>query len=337
MDWLKEELQFSRIEILGLLGIIAIGMLGIIIQYIPSQEGEMYDLQLADIMQQEEIVEFTKPAVKKFTPKKDFKKIYSYTTSKKPDKKTNWKPKEVFDFDPNAVSKDDLIRLGFKKFLAERWIKFRTAGKEFRDVEDVLSIYGIDTSLVKGLAKHLKFPQEKDMFLENKKGIDENTSKTFALSVTQTDDKESKNEKRNEFKSAKATTIYDLNTSTKEELQKIRGIGPKYAARIIKYRSILGGYSNKEQLQEVYGMTDSTFVLIKDQLDILSPPEKIRINTASQEQLSEHYLMSYKMSKLIYVYREEHGSFVDVEDFKAIKGIEEEEIEKIIPYLDFAM
>ena len=339
MSWFKEQLLFSRIEILGLLGIIGIGMLGIIIQFIPDHKGEDYELQLSDIMIEEEVKAFLEK------PKKSYKQKKTNNNQFKKPKTAYKKPKvtrHVFDFDPNTVTEDSLVMLGFKNYLAERWVKYRSKGKRFMDLDDVLSVYGIDTSLVEKISEHFLFPEKQQFHSEEKKQFqykDENKQEYNAM-TGQADAYDWTKEKALDpykVKVKKDLPVFDINSSTKEELMQINGIGPKYASRIIKYRSILGGYSNKDQLRQVYGMTDSTFTLIKDQIAVLSPPDKIRINIVSQKQLAKHYLLSYKMAKLIYVFREEHGAFVDEEDFKAIKGIEAEEIEKIIPYLDFAL
>lgn len=335
MSWFKEQLLFSRIEILGLVGIIGIGMLGLTIQYIPKQENQLYDLQLSDILIDEEYEEFIEK------PKDRFETQPSVVSKNKNKNFTNRKTEErrrVFDFDPNKISKDSLVLLGFKSYLADRWVKFRSKGKKYRDIDDVLSIYGIDTSLVFKINEHFLFP-EKQLFHKEKKKewTEENKAVEIEEAKATTKEKNNSNSKTYGVKVSEPLAILDINSSTKEELMEVKGIGPKFASRIIKYRSILGGYSNTKQLLEVYGMTDSTFLVIKDQLAILSPPEKIKVNTVSQKQLSEHYLITYKMAKLIYAYRDEHGAFVDASAFKAIKGINEEKIEKIIPYLDFAL
>lgn len=46
----------------------------------------------------------------------------------------------------------------------------------------------------------------------------------------------------------------DLNGADTILLQRVPGIGPSFARRIVKYRDLLGGYYVVEQLQEVYGM-----------------------------------------------------------------------------------
>lgn len=54
-------------------------------------------------------------------------------------------------------------------------------------------------------------------------------------------------------KIAKGETL-DLNSADTLALQTVPGIGPSFARRIAKYRTLLGGYYVVEQLQEVYGM-----------------------------------------------------------------------------------
>lgn len=58
----------------------------------------------------------------------------------------------------------------------------------------------------------------------------------------------------------KKIEVLDLNLATSEELQKVRGIGPAYSERIVKYRDILGGFSDTTQLKEVYGLKKETIV-----------------------------------------------------------------------------
>lgn len=319
MSWLKEQLQFTRMEILGLVGIISIGMMGMVIQFIPENEHQTYDLQLSDVMVDEQLSELvssveTKPTFTK--PEKAQPKIFKQKVEKEKVRH------EIFDFDPNHISVDSLLLLGFKKYQAERWVKFRKAGKNFANVGDILSIYGIDTSLVLKINEQLQFPK-----------IKQKVSSTETNQLVST----IKKEVNYKVKVERVLESFDLNACTEEDLKKLRGIGPKYASRIIKYRSILGGYSDLDQLLEVYGMTDSTYWLIKEQLKIETPPALIRINTVSKDQLADHYLISYKLAKLIFAYREEHGPFVSQDDFKALKGLQRDEINKILPYLDFAL
>lgn len=66
-------------------------------------------------------------------------------------------------------------------------------------------------------------------------------------------------------KSAKliAHRIIELNAADSVTLETLPGIGPAFASRILKYRKLLGGYVQVEQLKEVYGMPEETYDKIK--------------------------------------------------------------------------
>ncbi len=51
----------------------------------------------------------------------------------------------------------------------------------------------------------------------------------------------------------------EINSADTTGLMRIRGIGPVFSRRIVRYREILGGYHNVAQLLEVYGMDEVRF------------------------------------------------------------------------------
>jgi competence protein ComEA len=60
----------------------------------------------------------------------------------------------------------------------------------------------------------------------------------------------------------------NINTSSVEELQKISGIGPKLAARIIEYRDQNGVFSAPEDIMNVRGVGEAKYAKIKDILTV---------------------------------------------------------------------
>mgnify|MGYP002858062920 CR=1 FL=1 len=109
----------------------------------------------------------------------------------------------------------------------------------------------------------------------------------------------------------------NLNTADSTALMTLRGIGAVYASRIIKYRDLLGGYYDKSQILEVYGITRETYSLFCD--DITASPDnivKIPVNTASFKEILHHPYFDYDMVVKI-VRAREVTPFTSTEDFIA--------------------
>lgn len=60
----------------------------------------------------------------------------------------------------------------------------------------------------------------------------------------------------------------NINTASQEELEKISGIGPALAQRIIEYRKENGKFKNIDELKNVSGIGDKKFESIKSQVTI---------------------------------------------------------------------
>ena len=57
-------------------------------------------------------------------------------------------PRELFSFDPNKASREDLLRLGFDERTTNQIIKYRNKGGHFNTRQDIYRIYAIDSSFL---------------------------------------------------------------------------------------------------------------------------------------------------------------------------------------------
>jgi len=214
-----------------------------------------------------------------------------------------------FDFDPNEVSLEELDHMNFPPAVARTLVNYRNKGGRFREREDLLKIYGLDTALYRRLEPHIRIKRE--------------SRNTF-----------SRQPSKKTVKKALPEPI-DINTADKEAWQKFYGIGPVLSGRIIKFREALGGFSRIEQVGETYGLADSVFQSIRPHLKLERLPLSININQCDLETLARHPYISWKLARRLLRYRQQHGPFDGVEDMKGIKELPDDFFEKVAPYFSY--
>ena len=70
---------------------------------------------------------------------------------------------------------------------------------------------------------------------------------------------------------ATATAPVNLNTATAEQLATIPGVGQKMAERIIDYRQKNGGFKKVEDLMNVSGVGEKSFLKMKPLITVTAP------------------------------------------------------------------
>ena len=204
--------------------------------------------------------------------------------------------------DPNTISKDSLIHYGLDAVTAQRLVNFRNKGKVYSSDEDVLEVFGMTKQKIESIEVQFFF----------------------------------KPIVKKPIRRVKQKTV-DVNNATQQELEDLSGIGPVFAKRIIKYRTLLGGYNNKSQLLEVYGFDQDLFNKIESSIQInLSAIKKIELNSCDFITLLRHPYISKNVCKAIINYREQHGNFATAKDLLEIKIIDSELTEIMKPYFKFS-
>ena len=219
---------------------------------------------------------------------------------------------DLFNFDPNNIQANDLLRLGFTRNLATRITRYREKGGKFRTKSDLLKIYGVDSTFYLQIYPFISLPERET--------ISEKAPK--------------KNEPKKVLIVKKVSEKFDLNSADTSQLKKIYGIGDKLSLRILKYREALGGFVDMNQLKEVYGLDSLVINRLSESSTIQNEfqPKKININAASEKHLSSHPYLN-KVAKAIVSYRFQHGNFRTVEDIRNVGSIDEKSIQRVIPYL----
>jgi len=65
--------------------------------------------------------------------------------------------------------------------------------------------------------------------------------------------------------------VVNINTAPAEQLERLPGVGPTTAARIVEYRQKNGGFKKIEELMNVRGIGEKAFLKMKSQLTVTAP------------------------------------------------------------------
>lgn len=236
------------------------------------------------------------------------KKNYKNFEFQKREKKKYFKKTSKFKippakFDPNEYKESDWIKLGMSVKQAALIIKFGKRG--FYAPEDLKRVFVISEQFYQTIEDSLVFPI-----------------------------KPARNQFSNITAELRKVVKIEINLASEEELLTVKGIGPFFAKQIIKKRTELGGFLNKEQLLEVWKFD-------QEKLDIISPNitvnaqlvQKININSCTVEILKAHPYIRWNIANSIVKMRAQIGSFKKIEDLKKSVLITEEVFEKLRPYV----
>lgn len=227
-------------------------------------------------------------------------------------------------FFPNKISHTGLIGMGISEKVARNWINYLNAGGKFKSAKDVKKIYGLTPGLYMKIEDFMVF-ETKNVDIRQKKNIEIKDTVTNEIKIP---------EPRKQHSYKKKIDIVELNIADSASLEALPGLGPVLSGRIVKYRTILGGFCSIDQLKEVYGLKNEYLIkalpYIKLEKDRI---KKIRINFLSKNELAKHPYISYSTANKIIKIRSEGGKINEIDEI--IRAFPEGGAERVEPYLSF--
>ncbi|MBQ7622643.1 MAG: helix-hairpin-helix domain-containing protein [Bacteroidales bacterium] len=98
--------------------------------------------------------------------------------------------------------------------------------------------------------------------------------------------------------------LIDINKADSAAFETLPGIGPYFAAAMVRYRERLGGYSYKEQLLDIYRFDREKFDGLSD-LICCSRPKPFRLWSLGPDSLRLHpYIKDWQAARSIVLFRE---------------------------------
>jgi competence protein ComEA len=213
---------------------------------------------------------------------------------------------DLFFFDPNTASKEDLVRLGLKEKTAVTLIKYRKKNR-FESAEELMNVFGVSARLFEKLKPYIQIPSEEKLQLQV--SVTKQSTPTIQIKNV------------------------ELNGADSTQLLTLPGIGPVFAHRIIKYRTLLGGYVLKDQLKEVYGLKQETYDLASPHVTVdASLAKKINLNSDDFKTVNRHPYISYELTKALF--NKKGKQALDPKKVQEIVG-NDSLYQRLLPYLAY--
>jgi len=205
-------------------------------------------------------------------------------------------------FDPNLVSEGFINSLALNNFARANWIKFLDRKRKFQSPEDLLSIWGMDTTW---------FELNRD-----------------SIYISEFNDKPSEEIRSKKF-------YFDPNIATKGQLQEL-GFPEWLAERIVSYRAKGGKFKQPEDLLKIYDFPESLykellpFIRIeKEEEPKEFSPEKfklVELNSADSLMLLSIKGIGPTFAHRVLERRQKLGGFVGINQLLEIYGFDAERL-----------
>ena len=234
------------------------------------------------------------------------------TLAEKSEKTEICRQDTLFTFDPNTVTYDELLLLGFDKRTAVGIVKYRTAGKVFGIAEEFALCYGVSDSMFMRLRPYIK--------IGNKFAT--KPAKRYTDSLYRN---------RSPRFSPRPFEKFRIDTVGVEYLRLI-GFSTRQAEALIAYRNRGGGIFSMNELRDCYAVSEemadslSHFVILSER----NPYDGlVEINEADSATLRKVRGIGAKTVVAVMQYRKLLGGFVRKEQISELKCVTEDNFLRI--------
>lgn len=234
-----------------------------------------------------------------------------------------------FPFDPNTADSASFVALGLRPGTARAIIHYRRAGGRFREPDDFSRIYTLSRQDFARLRPYIR--------ISPRYSIQDSGRPPLAHYQTPPSprpkaDSQYPHSETRYIRKLKPGERVCLSTADTTDLERIPGIGPYYAAKIIRYRERMGGFVSADQLKEIYGLPDDICRWVS-----VGNPEinKLRINSMTFGQLLRHPYLNFEQVRAILNHRQLYGPLRSLQDLHTYQAFSEADLQRLSPYVAF--
>lgn len=219
-----------------------------------------------------------------------------------------------FEFDPNTITYDSLLLVGFSRTQALQLLKYRAAGKVWRLAEELHLIYGMTDSLFEAIRPYVRIGEA---YAYPERSFDTAWRR---------------------FPSAPARCFtpqgpFRIDTVSVDFLRSM-GFSVRWSEALVRCNR-QRGIRSMEELRELRFVGDSVADLLAPWVSFPAPEpdpydEPVELNGADSATLCSLYGIGSKSAAAIIDYRRRLGGFHSVEQLAEVRGVTEANYEKIL-------
>lgn len=278
------------------------------------------------------------PAVIRYTAP-DIEFSYEVISRQYPEAETETEDLHLSPFDPNAVSYEELVDMGLSPRLSRTWVRFRERVSPFREPEDLMRLYGMDSVLYANLEPYVEI----STVVAGNRASGNNTRRG----------------NREVHQKPAARFHFDPNVVSVDSLQRL-GFPRAVARTIGNFRDRGGRFHKPEDLLRIFNMPENLFYELEPWVRISSPVEDagrpehllagrmpkedakpasmamsvVDINHASAEDWRKFRGIGAVLSARIIDYRDQLGGFYRADQLAEVRGIPDSVLMSMLPYLE---
>ena len=218
---------------------------------------------------------------------------------------------KLFAFNPNTISRDSLLLLGFSPKQSDAIAKYRERGYGFRTAADFLKLNVITEKQRERLRAYVSISPA---FAE----------KTFGKG----DSAAQKNYEKPQ------PAVVELNTADTALLRTLPSIGAYFAKKMVEYRESLGGYVSAEQLLEIPNFGHERLQRLSGRITVdASKVQKFELSEDSYELMRRHPYVGAYAARGIVQFAKRKGSPATLEELSANNVITSPQAQRLRVYV----
>ncbi len=197
---------------------------------------------------------------------------------------------------------------------------YMASGAQIRSLVDLRKVYSVEENWIEKNRENFIF-QTAPSRINKIKSIDRSRSERI---------------KQSQFAYRKYHSLedspIDINTADSTDLVAVKGIGPYYAKKILRFREALGGFENLDQLKDTYGLPDSVSSMLIPHLAIQTSHQRIDVNVAELEDLASHPYINWREAKLITEFLKRRSTIQSLDELDGMYGLDHSRLSKMKAY-----